>query len=94
MTQIVNISSSENAWHDIQKAIYKFEQEYDIKPHLYANPDFASDCVEMLEQANWIAIDTEGGSYYYGEMVGYGEVLGCTIELDPSVENGVVILKG
>ena len=85
MTQIVDLSST-NWFHDLQKAIYEFEQENGVQPHLYANPAFFYRCVELLENIIWIKNEEDNGSKS-------GEFMGCSIEMDYAVDADVVILK-
>ena len=90
MTQIVNIAESTTWKYDLDKAIWEFEQEYGICPHLYANPGFAYRMVELLQNITWVKGDTEP----LEKSCRIGEYQGTPIEFDEDVKDGVVILKG
>lgn len=90
MTQIVNISSSTNWKYELDKAIWEFEQEYGVSPHLYANPGFAYRIIELLQDINWIKDKNNDFSKVKGRT---GVYQGTPIEFDEDVEDGVVILK-
>ena len=90
MTKIVNISSSTNWKYELDKAIWEFEQEYGISPHLYANPGFAYRLVELLQNINWIKDDSKDFSKVNGRI---GVYQGTPIGFDTDVEDGVIILE-
>lgn len=90
MTQIVNISSSTNWKYELDKAIWEFEREYDVSPHLYANPNFAYRLVELLQDINWVLDKNNSLSKVNGRI---GVYQGTPIGFDTDVEDGVIILE-
>ena len=86
MTQIITIT---NDWlHDLHVGIYEFEKEYEVKPHIYANPELY-DCMACTN--NFIRIKPEGNTY---ASYNIGLFEGCSIEFDSSVAKNSIILKG
>ena len=88
MTQIINISSSINWMSELMKALAEFEQDYEVKPHMYCNTDFKERCLDLSLNTVWIRDENTKRASHRGEFCGY------PFELDDSVGFGVVILKG
>lgn len=79
MTQIISITDD---WlHDLHVCIYEFEKEYEVKPHIYANPELY-DCMACTN--NFIRIKSD---------YNIGLFEGCGIEFDSSVAKDTIILK-
>lgn len=86
MTQIVDISGQD--WYfELYKACKKFEQEYEVPPHMYINSDFKQRCVGFFNNVTWIATEDKMGT-------NSGLFNGYPFELDDVIEPGVAMLKG
>lgn len=88
MTQIIDISRSENWVEDIRKAAREFLQEYGIEPHLYCGVDFVYRSYELADKIGWWTLekdsDNRGSGYFYG----------LYFEVRDDVQESTVILKG
>ena len=86
MTQIITITDD---WlYDLQKGIYKFIQEYDVEPHMYANPLLGEKIItsfEFVTAKQPVSDDVKCGRTFYFQ--------GYVIEFDESVDKDTVILK-
>ena len=85
MTQMVAVTDD---WlHDLHRAIYKFEQEYGVEPHMYANPEMGA---KIMTLKDFIVVQPTIQDFYPGRIC-YFE--GKTIEFDWDVAKDTVILK-
>ena len=86
MTQMVTVT--DNWLDDLHKAIYEFEQEYGVEPHMYANPELGS---KIIATMNCFTVKLCESDDFKPGKVCYFE--GKTIEFDWDVDKDTVILK-
>lgn len=86
MTQIVLISASSNWYNELNKALSEFEQEYNVKPHMYVSNSFIYRCLELHQNVTW--------SWYEDKKGGMGKYKGYSFEVINDIDEGCVILKG
>ena len=83
MTQIVEIKDNPFWEHDVDKAIYDFEAEYGVKPHMIVGKNFIDLVITSYDWVNYKSI-----GYSNNRIAKYK---GISCEYDPDIS--CVILK-